>query len=619
MLIAAGVVSGVLGAALWLLPSQRLWRKSFAAAAVTIAVAMGLGWGAPEFNALLYNRGFYRDIYTGKKVDVSRINQRMLYHREGINAPVAVFNIAGVGSLRLTGKADASTAPMDNFPQLLLGHLPVLFADSPKSVGIIGFGSGMSAGAALAHPGVESLDIMEIEEAVIGAAPYFESINRNPLKDSRSRIVMEDGRIHVAYTSEIYDIIVSEPSNPWMSGVSNLFTVDFYSKVKDRLSQKGIFVQWLQLYEISPPAVKTVLASIHEVFPHMAVFQGGEWDIIVLASSQPIRRPYEEFHMRFEEKMVRESFRRVNIFNAHDVLSFFIASGDRIKAFITDAPSLNTDDNVWLEHRMPRDMVWSGTMAYAAGEEAPLYLLSNLGADYRLRSIQEMLPGLPLSDTMRGMLRYLYSTEPEIYGTEVEDIWSVRRSSIERGMRAETDGMGAPLLQASFNKWAGEESAYFDRRMQAARHLAASAGEEIEIQKRIARESFAIAPDLPATLARMGYFAYTERNYREARNHYSRVLESPASRFYYDALIGMGNVALDLGEIENAADYYRQAIDINPYLPRAFLAQATVYTRQRRIEKARETLQNGLRFNPGEQSLLRALDFFRQKESGGWW
>src|SRR3990172_2179056 len=116
-------------------------------------------------------------------------------------------------------------------------------------------------------------------------------------------------------------------------------------------------------------------------------------------------------------------------------------------------------------------MVLSGKMAYAAGNEAPLYLLASLGADHRLRGLQEMLPGLPLPDTMQGILRYLYSTEPEIHGAEVEDPWSFRRSSFERGMLAETDDMGDPLLTASFKVLTSEGSAYLDGRMRAARHI----------------------------------------------------------------------------------------------------------------------------------------------------
>ncbi len=617
MLIAAGIVSGALGAALWLLSSQRPLRKCLAAAAATVAVTAGLGWGAPEFDAAFYNRGFYRSIYRGEQVDVSSANAQMLYYREGINAPVSVFNEGGEGSLRVTGKSDASNSPMDITVQLVAGHLPVLFAESPKYVGIIGYGSGMSVMAALTHPGVESLDVMEIEQAVIDASPYFEAINRNPLRDSRSRLVMEDGRIHVAYTKGIYDVIISEPSNPWMSGISNLFTVDFYRRVKSRLSPEGIFGQWLQLYEISPASVKTVLASIHEVFPHMAVFQVDDGNIIILASSQPIRRPYEEFRMRFEEEMVRESFRRVNIFNAHQVLSYFIASDDRIKAFITDAPSLNTDDNVWLEHRMPRDMVWSGNIAYAGSKEDPAYLLSNLGVDRRLRALREMLPGLPIPDTMRGILRYLYSTEPEIYGAEVQDNFYVSRSAFVRGMGAETDDMGDPRLAASFKAWNSEGSAYFAYRMQASRHIVASAGKDMEIQKKIAQEAFAIAPDLPAVLTQMGFFAYKDGRYREAVTHYSRALANPASRFYYRALIGMGDASMSLGEVEKAMEYYRQAIDYNPYLPKAFFSLAAVYTRQGNSGKARETLQSGLRFHPGDSRIQRALDLTRPAETGG--
>ncbi len=619
MLIAAGVVSGLLGAVLWLLSSATLWRKRLLTAAVTVAVTVGLGWGAPDFNATFYNRGFYRSIYRGEQVERNSVNAQLLYYREGINAPVSVFNEGGEGSLRVTGKSDASNSPVDVSVQLSLGHLPVLFADSPKSVAIIGFGSGMSVMAALTHPVVKSLDIMEIEQAVIDAAPYFESINLNPLKDLRSRLVMEDGRIHIAYTSGIYDVIISEPSNPWMSGISNLFTVDFYRKVKSRLSPEGMFGQWLQLYEISPAAVKTVLASIHEVFPHMAVFQVDEGNIIILASSQSIQIPYENFRKRFEEEKVRESFRRVNIFNANQVLSHFIASGDQLKAFIADAPSLNTDDNVWLEHRMPRDMVWSGKLAYAGNREDPAYLLANLGTDSRLRSLQEMLPGLPLPDAMRWILRYFYSTEPELYGEEVKDDFYVARSAVVGGMAAEADNIGGPSLAASFKSWNSEGSEYFDNRMQAARYIAASAGKEMEIQKKIAHDAFTIAPDLPAVLTQMGLFAYKDGRYSEAMTHYSRVLEKPASRFYYRALVGVGDVYLTLGEIEKAAAYYRQAIDSNPYLTKAFIALASVYSRQGNSEMTRETLQKALHFNPHDEYIQQALNKFRPVKHGGLW
>ncbi|MEO0249115.1 MAG: tetratricopeptide repeat protein, partial [candidate division WOR-3 bacterium] len=611
MLIAAGMVSGLLGAVLWLLSSRRPWRRCLAAAAATVVLTAGLGWGAPEFNAAFYNRGLYRSIYRGVPIDVSSAKAQLLYYREGINAPVSVFNEGGIGSLRVTGKSDASNNPMDITVQLVAGHLPVLFAESPQRVAVIGYGSGMSVMAVLTHPIVESLDVMEIEEAVIEASPYFESINHNPFRDPRFRLVMEDGRIHVAYAEGIYDVIISEPSNPWMSGISNLFTVDFYRKVKSRLSPEGIFGQWLQLYEISPASVKTVLASVHEVFPHMAVFLVDDGNTIILASSRPIRRPYEEFRKRFEEERVRDSFKRVNVFHADQVLSYFIASDERVKAFVADAPSLNTDDNVWLEHRMPRDMVWSGSLAYAGSKEDPAFLLSNLDVDRRLRSIREMLPGLSLPDTMRGILRYLYSTEPEIHGPEVKDNYDIFRTAYVRGMGAEVERMGDPGLAAAFKAWNSEGSVYFDNRMQASRHVAASAGKDMEIQKKITQEAFTVAPDLPAVLTQMGFLAGRDGRYREALTYYSRVLEKPASPFYYRALMGMGDVSISIGEIEKAMEYYAKASGYNPYLPKAFLALAAVHIRQGNSGKAREILQSGLHYNPGDPRIQRALGLSR--------
>ena len=124
----------------------------------------------------------------------------------------------------------------------------------------------------LRYPDLESLDILEIERGVIEASKYFEPINHNPLADPRAHLILDDGRVHMTYTDEVYDVIASEPSNPWMSGVSNLFTVDFYRTARAHLAPGGVFAQWIQLYQISNDTFKAMIASLQEVFPHIVIF-----------------------------------------------------------------------------------------------------------------------------------------------------------------------------------------------------------------------------------------------------------------------------------------------------------------------------------------------------------
>ena len=131
--------------------------------------------------------------------------------------------------LSIDGKVDASDTG-DMTTQKMLAHLPLLLANQTKQVAIIGLGSGVTAGAALQHP-IESLDVVEISPEVAAASKYFLHVNHHPLEDSRTHLIIGDGRNHLRYTGKKYDVTISEPSNPWMSGMASLFTREFFQEV----------------------------------------------------------------------------------------------------------------------------------------------------------------------------------------------------------------------------------------------------------------------------------------------------------------------------------------------------------------------------------------------------
>ncbi|UCF80245.1 MAG: fused MFS/spermidine synthase, partial [Acidobacteriota bacterium] len=290
-----GGIVGSLAAGFWLVPGMGMWKTVLLASGVSVAlgllvwmavrevallpkaalatvfalVVVGGMWALPEWNALLLNHGLYRTMRDAKRFDQKRKleGRTLLFYREGVNTTVAILRSRGNISLRVSGKADASTFAVDLYTQLFVGQLPTLFARNPRRVAVIGYGSGMSAGAALSHTSVESLDVLEIEKGIIEGSKYFEFLNDDPFDDPRTHLVLEDGRIHMTYTDKVYDVIASAPSNPWVAGTANLFTVDFYELVRARLAPDGVFGQWFQLYEVSEDSFKTVVASLHEVFP----------------------------------------------------------------------------------------------------------------------------------------------------------------------------------------------------------------------------------------------------------------------------------------------------------------------------------------------------------------
>jgi spermidine synthase len=137
--------------------------------------------------------------------------------------------------------------------QVMLGQLPLLVAPRMENGLIVGFGSGVTVGAMLQSP-IKSLECVELEPAVVRAGEYFNHVNHEPLKDARLRLVVDDARAYLRVNPTLYNIIVSEPSHPWVPGVANLFTREFFELGRSRLTEDGVFVQWLQIYQLSAVA-----------------------------------------------------------------------------------------------------------------------------------------------------------------------------------------------------------------------------------------------------------------------------------------------------------------------------------------------------------------------------
>src|SRR5262249_6003186 len=155
--------------------------------------------------------------------------------------------------------------------QLLSGHLPMLIHPDPRTVLVIGLGSGVTAGAVARYP-VASLDIVEIEPAVVEANRFFANVNSEVLRDGRVRTMLADGRNFLLTTSNHYDAIISEPSNPWIGGVASLFTVEFFSLARQHLRPGGIMVQWIQAYNLLPEDLQMVVRTFRTVFPATSIW-----------------------------------------------------------------------------------------------------------------------------------------------------------------------------------------------------------------------------------------------------------------------------------------------------------------------------------------------------------
>jgi spermidine synthase len=215
--------------------------------------------------------------------------QRTLYAGEGRNFSAAVSDEGGgILDLHVGGKVVASMEPKDMRVQRMLGHMPALLADHPRSVLVVGFGAGVTAGAFTRYPGVQRIVICEIEPLVIHEiAPYFARVSYDVLNDPRVEVVYDDARHYLLTTHETFDVITADPIHPWMKGAAALYTEEYFELARRHLSSGGVITQWVPLYESSSEVVKSELATFFAVFPEGTVWsnldEGQGYDVILVA------------------------------------------------------------------------------------------------------------------------------------------------------------------------------------------------------------------------------------------------------------------------------------------------------------------------------------------------
>lgn len=324
---------------------------AIAGSAILIILALD-----PSGARVMKSFGVYSGARTYARYDASQMRElvrshELLFYRDGPTATVAVQQIERFRLLKINGKTDASNGPGDVATQLLLGHLPFLASDA-KRIAVIGWGSGMTVGAVLRHP-VERVDAFEIEPAVIEASRFFEPGNGKPLEDDRVELILGDARNELRRGTEDYDLIISEPSNPWITGVSNLFTLDFFEIAAERLAPDGIFCQWFHLYGMSEDSTRSLIATFRQVFPHVVAFQ--DRDLILIGARQPLKFSLQTLERFYRTPAIQESLTQAEMPYPSDVLASMTLDDDGSEAFSADA-ILNTDDNMLLELHAPRSL-----------------------------------------------------------------------------------------------------------------------------------------------------------------------------------------------------------------------------------------------------------------------
>ena len=304
----------------------RLYIGALATILVSLVVSLLVGRPTPEALA----SGVFR---TGS-VDLPG-EAKVRFMRDGKTATVAVFTQGNAATIATNGKPDASLEldladppTGDEVTMLMAGALPLVVHPDPKDVAVIGWGSGLTTHTLLGSPALRKVDSVEIERAMIDGASLFGERVKRAYADPRSNVHIDDARTYFSTGQRRYDVIVSEPSNPWVSGVASLFTREFYSFLRGHLNKDGILVQWLQTYELSDPLLLTMVSALVSEFPHVDAYLTSDADLLFVASESPIP-PLD--HSRVQAPELRAELERVNLVGLGDYQVRRIGSRDALR------------------------------------------------------------------------------------------------------------------------------------------------------------------------------------------------------------------------------------------------------------------------------------------------
>jgi spermidine synthase len=359
MLVALGAVAVDLGRG-----KRLLSRRAMVPTAIVLLVAALLvvsdgptavwrqtpiGNGRVDFVARFRTRNQLRGWMRGQR-------RAVVWEREGRESNVALVGHADI-AFYVNGKADGS-AVADATTQVMSGLLGAILNPEPKRILVIGLGTGATAGWLGKLPSVEAVDVVEIEPAIVDVARELSVINEHVLDNPKVNVSIGDAREVLLTTPHTYDIIFSEPSNPYRAGIASLFTHEFYQAVKKRLRPGGTFLQWIQGYEIDGQSVRTVYVTLSQTFPSIQSWRTDVDDLFLVARDESRPVDMDVLRKRVRSEPYQRALTHVwGNSRAEAVLGYWVASDDLPRDLAARYPGLvNTDDRNLLEFGLARTL-----------------------------------------------------------------------------------------------------------------------------------------------------------------------------------------------------------------------------------------------------------------------
>ena len=315
------------------------WFPAIAGAIVVLVAVLAVarpGW-TPEY----MGRGAYLEQEAGER--------KVLHFHEGRNSTVLVEDFAAGRGLWVDGKPVASSVYIDYCNQVLLGHLPAVLHPAPRTGLVVGLGTGMTLGSLAEHE-LEHLEVVELEAGLVDAARFFGEYNHEVLDRPELRVIIDDGFNHLHGTELFYEVITSDPIQPYFRGAATLYSVNYFSRVRERLTEDGIMAHWLPLANMSVSDFKLIVRTFTEVFPYARLYWTGATDTILVGRQVPWEDPAV---VRSQYEMARADLEQIFIEGPEEMESLLIADRELLRRWAGEG-LVNEIDLPSLEFSAPR-------------------------------------------------------------------------------------------------------------------------------------------------------------------------------------------------------------------------------------------------------------------------
>jgi spermidine synthase len=589
-------------------------------AAVTGIVSLSLGLllliNFPSWNHHLLSRGWYYryDVFEryfsntswfdairkGPSIISDHVaDTEVVFYGDGVGGFTTVEKtVNAIGRANYTmlnsGKMDASSHG-DRLTQALSAHMPLLFHPDPEKVLVVGLASGMTAGEALHYP-IKQLDVLEINDQVIKAAEIFTPWNNNCLTDPRTRMIIQDGRNHLELTHETYDVIISEPSNPWMAGLANLFTLDYFETVKGRLNQNGVFVQWFHSYDMDWDTFAMLGRTFTEVFPDGLLMRTISSDFLLIGFSGG-----KNLDLEVAERNLAYAGKSENITIKDPRVIFPLILTEDLEGLFGEGP-FHTDNWPHLEFVTPKHLGTSDATIEARiqeesrfSEETEEILKANSTIDLQLDNLELMVADF--SPPFRGVdLDMATPAQTERYREIVEEYcceedvgaYEIFPTSDLRKQCAELqfEKIQEYLVHSPEDSQAHYKSALALKFM----------GQPAEAMNAL-RKTISLSPSYYEAYMELGIAFYVQGKVEEAVGQFTKALTvNPDSAEIHNNL---GRILSEQGEISDAVYHYSESLRLEPENATALNNLGAISAAEGRIYEAINYYTRAIKNQPG--------------------